>query len=105
MIELNRPRLIDYEDMFSRPPPQMKDFFTCYLEDVTPLVTEGGPHMTVEFVESTMSRHKLGYACCHVLHIFRNSLCITLNYSSMYLTVDLGKEYMSNIYRRLNEII
>lgn len=105
MMEMNPPRRSDYDDLFREPLPQMKDFYATYLGDVTPLVTEGGPHVLVEYVESTMSRHKLGYACTHMLHLYQGSLCISLNFSSRYLTVELAKEYLSNIYRRFHEVI
>lgn len=105
LMELNPPRASDYDDLMREPLPQMKDYFVTYLDDVTHLVTEGGPHALVEFVEGSMSRHKLGYACSFVLHLFQNSLCVSLNYSSRYLTVEVAKEYLTNVYRRLLETI
>lgn len=105
LMEMNPPRASDYDDLFREPLPQMKDYFTTFLDDVTPLVTEGGPHVVVEYTEAAMSRHKLGYACSFVLHLYQNSLCVSLNYSSRYLTLELAKEYISNVYRRVHEII
>lgn len=104
-MERNPPGTSDYDDLFREPLPQMKDYYAVFLDDVTPLVTEGGPHALVEYVEGTMSRHKLGYAVTHVLNLYQNSLCISLNFSSRYLTAEVAKEYQSNITRRFHEVI
>ncbi|XP_071552222.1 uncharacterized protein [Panulirus ornatus] len=94
----------DFNRAFRMPAIRQTDYYMVNLGDVTPLVTEGGPHVRVERIVNSISIKKGNIACSHFVHTFRGRLTHTLDYSTKFMTKELAKRYSDKIFQRMREL-
>ncbi|XP_069937110.1 uncharacterized protein [Cherax quadricarinatus] len=102
--EICRSNVQDSRDIFLKPSTRQTDYYASNMGDVTSLL-QGGPHVRLEFILSTVSVSKFNISCAHLFHTYRSRFVHTLDYSTKYMTRDLAGKYCNKIFELLQKVL